>query len=122
MVRRRPLGFDVGVRAMLTRFVFASRSGEPILEPEVDLSSFLERQRISDEPSAILNAAEEKKDYDEDDVDTSLAHISSNPSRSAAAASSKKGKVEEIAWDDELDEMTREKKAAEANWGEYAWF
>ncbi|KAH9476602.1 hypothetical protein JR316_0010514 [Psilocybe cubensis] len=89
--------------------------GEPILEPEVDLSSFLERQRISEEPSVILKVAE-KKDYDEDDVDTSLAHISSHPARRAVAAPSKKGKVEQIVWDDELDEMTREKNAAEANW------
>ncbi|KAF9477435.1 hypothetical protein BDN70DRAFT_110633 [Pholiota conissans] len=89
--------------------------GEPILEPEVDLSSFLERQRISDEAGPTLRTVE-KKDYDDDDVDTSLAHISSNPSRTIAQTSSKKGKVEEITWDQDLDEMSREKQAAEATW------
>ncbi|KAF8174228.1 hypothetical protein BJ912DRAFT_1033864 [Pholiota molesta] len=89
--------------------------GEPILEPEVDLSSFLERQRISDEAGPTLRAAE-KKDYDDDDVDTSLAHITSNASRSATQTASKKGKVEEITWDEDLDEMSRKKKAAEATW------
>ena len=61
----------------------------------------------------------ETKDYDEDDVDTSLAHIFSNNSRISAQATSKKGKVEEIAWDETLDEMTREKQAAEATWGQH---
>lgn len=61
----------------------------------------------------------ETKDYDEGDVDTSLAHISSNNSRIPAQAASKKGKVEEIAWDETLDEMTREKQAAEATWGQH---
>ncbi|KAF8890812.1 hypothetical protein CPB84DRAFT_1784587 [Gymnopilus junonius] len=89
--------------------------GEPVVEPEVDLSAFLERQRISDEAGPSLRVAE-KKDYDENDVDTSLAHIVSKPSRVSSQASSKKGKVEEIAWDEELDEMTREKQAAEATW------
>ncbi|PPQ96633.1 hypothetical protein CVT26_010673 [Gymnopilus dilepis] len=89
--------------------------GEPIVEPEVDLSSFLERQRISDEAGPSLRLAE-KKDYDENDVDTSLAHITSNPSLLPSQASLKKGKVEQISWDAELDEMTREKQAAEATW------
>ncbi|KAF8963260.1 hypothetical protein BDZ97DRAFT_1661830 [Flammula alnicola] len=89
--------------------------GEPVVEPEVDLSTFLEKQRISDEAGPTLRVAE-KKDYDDEDVDTSLAHISSNPSRIPGEAASKKGKVEQIAWDEELDEMNKEKKAAEATW------
>ncbi|CAA7264000.1 unnamed protein product [Cyclocybe aegerita] len=89
--------------------------GEPILEPEVDLSSFLEKQRISEDVGPTLKVAE-AKDYDEADVDTSLAHISSNPTRYKLEALSKKGKVEQIEWDGELDQMSKEKKAAEATW------
>ncbi|KAJ3507307.1 hypothetical protein NLJ89_g6376 [Agrocybe chaxingu] len=90
--------------------------GEPILEPEVDLSAFLEKQRISEEVGPTLKVSE-KKDYDEDDVDTSLAHISSNPARYKPEALSKKGKVEQIEWDEGLDQMSKEKKAAEATRG-----
>lgn len=60
----------------------------------------------------------EKKDYDDADVDTSLAHITSGLSRLPSSVAPKKGKIEEIAWDESLDEMTREKKAAEATWGQ----
>ncbi|KAH9476722.1 hypothetical protein JR316_0010636 [Psilocybe cubensis] len=89
--------------------------GEPVVEPEVDLSAFLEKQKISDDAGPLLSAIE-KKDYDDDDVDTSLAHITSKPTYTASQAVSKKGKVEQIVWDEELDEMSREKKAAEATW------
>jgi hypothetical protein len=100
--------------------IMLNYSGEPILEPEVDLSSFLERQRISDEAGPTLRAAE-KKDYDDDDVDTSLSYITSSSSRVPAQTAPKKGKIEEIAWDESLDEMTREKKAAEATWGAHSF-
>ena len=73
---------------------------------------------ISEETGPTMRVAE-TKDYDEDDVDTSLAHISSNHSRISARTTSKKGKMEEIAWDETLDEMTREKQAAEATWGQH---
>lgn len=95
-------------------------TGEPIVEPEVDLSAFLEKQTISGETGPTMRVAE-TKDYDEDDVDTSLAHISSNHSRISAQGTSKKGKVEEIAWDETLDAMTREKQAAEATWGQHTY-
>ncbi|KAJ6540494.1 hypothetical protein B0H19DRAFT_1175754 [Mycena capillaripes] len=85
--------------------------GEPEVEPEVDLSSFLERQRISDAPGPSVLPASEF--VDEDDVDHSLAHISSAGVKPAA---SRKGKVEQIEWDDELDELEREKASAEAIW------
>ncbi|RXW13072.1 hypothetical protein EST38_g12782 [Candolleomyces aberdarensis] len=81
--------------------------GEPIVEPEVDLSTFLEKQRISD-ADTVLGA---KQDIDENEVDMTLAHISSNPTR---VATDRKGKVQEIQWDRELDEMSREKAVAEA--------
>ncbi|PBK68287.1 hypothetical protein ARMSODRAFT_988798 [Armillaria solidipes] len=84
--------------------------GEPIVEPEVDLSSFLGRQRLSDDPASSLQAT---LPDDDDDVDHSLAHISSRGV--GAEAPSRKGKVEQIAWDDELDELSREKAIADAN-------
>ena len=85
--------------------------GEPILEPEVDLSSFLERQKISDDagPSAISLPID-----DDEDVDHSLAHIGS---RRTTTAPSRKGNVEQIEWDETLDELAREKASAEATWG-----
>ncbi|KAK0219380.1 hypothetical protein EDD85DRAFT_345302 [Armillaria nabsnona] len=84
--------------------------GEPIVEPDVDLSSFLGRQRLSDNPVLSLQAT---LPDDDDDVDHSLAHISSHGV--GAEAPSRKGKVEQIAWDDELDELSREKAIADAN-------
>ncbi|KAJ7776985.1 hypothetical protein DFH07DRAFT_798343 [Mycena maculata] len=84
--------------------------GEPAVEPEVDLSSFLERQRISDAAGPSL--LPEMDAADDEDVDHSLAHISSGGPK---PISSRKGKIAEIAWD-ELDELEREKAAAEAIW------
>ncbi|KAH6886101.1 hypothetical protein BKA70DRAFT_1335721 [Coprinopsis sp. MPI-PUGE-AT-0042] len=77
--------------------------GEPIVEPEVDLSEFMERQRISDDPSPALAL----------DMHSSLAHISPKSIRSPV---DRKGKVQQVEWDRELDEMTKEKAAAEAQW------
>jgi hypothetical protein len=85
------------------------------VEPEVDLSEFMERQRIADEASLAL--ALDGKSYDNDEVDTSLAHISSKSIRSPV---DRKGKVQQVEWDRELDEMTKEKAAAEAQWGALA--
>ncbi|KAF7365844.1 hypothetical protein MVEN_00458600 [Mycena venus] len=86
--------------------------GEPEVEPEVDLSSFLERQRISDAPGpSILPSTADTAD--DDDVDHSLAHISSNGIK---PVTSRKGKVEQIEWDEGLDELEREKASAEAIW------
>ncbi|KAJ7752627.1 hypothetical protein B0H16DRAFT_1546016 [Mycena metata] len=86
--------------------------GEPEVEPEVDLSSFLERQRISDEPLALTPS----DPMDEDDVDHSLAHISSGGINRTVSGLSRKGKVEQIEWDEDLDELEREKASAEAIW------
>lgn len=85
--------------------------GEPIIEPEVDLSRFMEKQRLAD--ASLLAPGLEENDRDDDDVDTSLAHISSKP-LSLGSGASRKGKVEQIVWDDELDKMSQEKAAAEA--------
>jgi hypothetical protein len=88
-------------------------AGKPEVEPEVDLSSFLERQRISDAPGPSIQASTTDAAED-DDVDHSLAHISSSGIK---PTTSRKGKVERIEWDDELDELEREKASAEAIWG-----
>jgi len=70
----------------------------------------LERQRLDDELGPSIPAPAE----DDDDVDRSLAHFSTKPRE---GASSRKGKVQQIQWDTELEEMSREKAAAEAHWG-----
>lgn len=77
----------------------------------MDLSSFLERQRLSE---TSLGPSFAPPPLEEEEVDETLAHISSRPS---VIAPSKKGKVQTIEWDEALDEMTREKAAAEATWG-----
>ena len=55
---------------------------------------------------------------DEDDVDTELAQILGIAL--PTASSSKKGRVQRIEWDAELEEMSREKAAAEATRGKVA--
>lgn len=87
-----------------------NHTGEEEIEPEVDLSAFLERQRLSEATPGPSSAPP----LEEEEVDETLAHISSKPQ---APTSSKKGKVQTIEWDETLDEMTREKAAAEATWG-----
>ncbi|KAH8101265.1 hypothetical protein BXZ70DRAFT_1007646 [Cristinia sonorae] len=85
--------------------------GEPIVEPEVDLSSFLERQKLSDD------ALSPPPPEEDDDVDTSIQlplHASG-----AKLANTKKGKVQQIEWDQSLEELTREKAAADATRGKH---
>ncbi|KAL4077873.1 hypothetical protein J3A83DRAFT_4156216 [Scleroderma citrinum] len=81
--------------------------GEEIKEPEVDLSAFLERQRIS-EPATFSTAPQEAED---DDIDHDLDRITSGRQ---AHTRPKKGNVQTIAWDKELEDMKREKDATEA--------
>ncbi|KAF8486985.1 hypothetical protein DFH94DRAFT_702207 [Russula ochroleuca] len=81
--------------------------GQPIAELEVDLRAFLGRQRMEDPPGLPLVPAT----VDDDDVDHSLAHITSNP---LAARQSRKGKTQYIDWDASLEEMQHEKNAARA--------
>ena len=84
--------------------------GEEEPEPEVDLSAFLARQKLSSNERIIAEAA------GKEEVDHTLAHLTSNlqPNRQP-----KKGQVQPITWDNELEEMRREKAIAEANWGTY---
>ncbi|KAK7026800.1 hypothetical protein VNI00_015458 [Paramarasmius palmivorus] len=85
--------------------------GEPIVEPEVDLSAFLEKQRLNDD---VGPSAPHTKDED-DGVDHSLDYLNEYTSQSKSdIAASRKGKVQEVQWDNELDEMMREKDSADA--------
>ena len=86
--------------------------GEEILEPEVDLSRFLERQRLDDAPPPLGTSVTTEEH--EDDVDHTLSHITAKP---VVGAPSRKGKVQHIEWDSDLEQMNREKVVAEANWG-----
>lgn len=79
--------------------------GQPTVDPEVDLSAFLARQRLEDQSKPLLGQATNDKD---DDVDPSLAHI--NPNK----LSSRKGKVQQIEWDASLEEMEHNKNVAQA--------
>jgi hypothetical protein len=84
--------------------------GQPIVEPEIDLSAFLARQRLEDltEPHSVPPTIEE------DDVDHSLAHFTSN-----ADHRSWKGQARQIEWDTSLEEMQHDKNVAQAQSGTY---
>ncbi|KAG2143642.1 hypothetical protein DEU56DRAFT_971844 [Suillus clintonianus] len=84
--------------------------GEVISEPEIDLSSFLARQRLSDVSETTVVALPQVDD--DDDIDHELAHISSYR---IPPPTSQKGLVRAIEWDAELEEMSREKAAADAS-------
>ncbi|KAI0288849.1 hypothetical protein B0F90DRAFT_1660454 [Multifurca ochricompacta] len=81
--------------------------GQPIIEPEVDLSTFLARDRLEDSHGSMLTPAP----ANDNDVDHSLAHIISIPH---AERSSRKGKAQPIEWDTSLQEMQHEKDVAQA--------
>lgn len=53
---------------------------------------------------------------DDDDVDHSLAHITSNP---LADRQSRKGKIQQIDWDVSLEEMQHDNNIARAQSGAY---
>ena len=80
----------------------------------MDLSNFLARQRLDDATTASI--PKPTADPDEDEVDHSLAHLKSAGSRSAQK--SMKGRVQTKEWDEELEIMSREIAAADANRGE----
>ncbi|THH04134.1 hypothetical protein EW145_g5745 [Phellinidium pouzarii] len=87
--------------------------GEVEKEPEVDLASFLERQRL-DDPGVSLTLLEPGENVDDDDVDESLAHLTPKLS---TGLKSYKGKVRTIEWNEELEEIRKEKEIADANRG-----
>ena len=83
-------------------------AGEEVVEPEVDLSAFLERQRLDAAPPPALSPPDES-----DGVDATLAHFLPK----AHGAPSRKGQTHQIEWDAELERLSREKAAAEATRG-----
>lgn len=76
------------------------------------MSKFLERQRLDD--TAGPTSKSPKGEEDSDDVDHTLAHISAV---NKTEAPSRKGKMQQIEWDPELEAMSQEKAVAEANRG-----
>jgi len=78
-------------------------------EPEVDLSSFLERQRLDDSTPPTLSPPDGADP--EDDIDHTLI---SRTSRYTTAAPNKKGQIQQIEWDKEMEDLQREKASAEA--------
>jgi len=89
-------------------------TGEEIKDPEVDLSDFLARQRLDDtaDPSIPTLTTEP----DEGEVDHTLTHL--KPAGPQSVHKSMKGRVQKMEWDEELENMSREKAAADANRGE----
>ncbi|KAF9076714.1 hypothetical protein BDP27DRAFT_1283416 [Rhodocollybia butyracea] len=77
--------------------------GEPVVEPEVDLAVFLEKQKLTDDlgPSAL------SPPDNEDDVDHTLDNLSFKNTNL-------KGKKQQMEWDDTLEDLMREKASAEA--------
>ncbi|KLO16522.1 hypothetical protein SCHPADRAFT_823103 [Schizopora paradoxa] len=82
--------------------------GEVEEEPEIDLSEFLARQRLGDGERRELDQEEGA----EEEIDSSLAHLSS---KFNAPSNSHKGKVQYVEWDESTEEMFREAAAADAN-------
>ncbi|KAJ3814226.1 hypothetical protein F5876DRAFT_33480 [Lentinula aff. lateritia] len=78
--------------------------GEPIVEPEIDLSLFLEKQRLTD----VHGPGTHLPPGDDDDVDHSLDNLTSSKTPNL------KGKTQQIEWDDSLEDLLHEKAAAEA--------
>lgn len=77
----------------------------------MDITSFLERQRLRDK-----NPEASPPHEDEDAIDQSLAHLTIGRQ---PADVSKKGRMRQIDWDESLEEMSREKDAAEASRGKF---
>jgi hypothetical protein len=87
-------------------------AGEPIVEPEVDLSAFLEKQRLADDESG---PSAPPPPEEEDDVDHNYDHLFQGGS-----APTMKGKVEQIQWDNSLDALLKDKIAADASRGTFS--
>jgi hypothetical protein len=88
--------------------------GEPIAEPEVDLSSFLARQRLQDDATPNPSSAPPPNEEALTDIDTSLAHIGTTKLRRPADGNDRKGKLQTLDWDEGLENMKREKDEADA--------
>lgn len=102
------------MRGFLSHGAGYCNTGEEIKEPEIDLSNFLARQRLDDAAGpSILKLTGEP---DEDEVDHSLAHL--NLVGSQSAHKPMKGRVQTVEWDEELENLSREKAMADVSRGE----
>jgi hypothetical protein len=74
----------------------------------VDLASFLEKQRISDDVGPTSRLLLEEKEEDQVDI------IYLDTLTGRTLPSSKKRNLQQIEWSEDLEELNREKNAAEA--------
>lgn len=82
------------------------------MEPEVDLSAFLEKQRIA---SPQLESSAPLAPEEDDDIDKTLVHLPGIKKESSS--NDRKGKIQQVEWDQSLEELSREKAAADATRG-----
>jgi hypothetical protein len=88
--------------------------GEPIVEPEVDLSKFLERQRLEDH-EGVTPGESSAPPPEDGEVDHSLDHFPAGARGKVGEL--RKGKVQQVEWDEGMENMMREKDIADANRG-----
>lgn len=70
------------------------------------------RQRLQDDD--VSGPAQPELEYDESEVDHSLAHLGTGRK---TGTNDKKGKIQQLEWDSELENMRREKDTADAQRG-----
>ncbi|KAF8629454.1 hypothetical protein AX15_003433 [Amanita polypyramis BW_CC] len=78
--------------------------GEPIVEPEVNLTTLLEKQKLSKDPFFS------PEDDSDGDIDYDIAPWENSRTKIVP----KKGRVQQIEWTEELETLQREKVAADA--------
>ncbi|KAL1683231.1 hypothetical protein EV122DRAFT_201887 [Schizophyllum commune] len=83
--------------------------GEPILEPEVDITTLLERQKLDEASGPVY-----EKPVDDEDVDHTIAPTIGSGRHMQSDPALRKGKIQTVEWDEELEELKREKAAFEA--------
>jgi hypothetical protein len=107
-MKNQKLTLTVSVVLLYYQFLTVARLMAILLaeeepEPEVDLSAFLARQRLEPDDTIVSKP-------DDDEVDHTLSHLPSTSNTSK----SRKNNVHIVEWDASLDELKREKEAAEA--------
>lgn len=88
--------------------------GEPVVEPEVDLTAFLARQRLQEDCTPNPSSVPPVDEAELADIDHSLSHIGSGTRVNPSSSNERKGNVQTIAWDQDLEDMRREKDTADA--------
>ena len=86
--------------------------GEPILEPEIDITTLLQRQKLDEASGPVY-----EKPVDDDDVDHTIAPTIGSGRHMQSDPALRKGKIQTVEWDEELEELKREKAAFEATRG-----